>query len=120
MTIASFQLTRRRLLHLTAAGSMAGLAGCVGDQSAPATDEDAESRIVAVGPDGDCVFLLEPESATYRSRNDCEIRLGVRHARHFRGQPTRTSELTGTPVNREHRLHIRAHVRGRRDLPLLV
>ena len=56
MTISSFQLTRRRLLYLTAAGSVASLAGCAGDQLAPATDEEAKSKTVAVGPDGNFVF----------------------------------------------------------------
>ena len=56
MTIASFKFTRRRLLQFTAAGSVVGLAGCADSQSGPATDEDAESETVIVGPEGDFAF----------------------------------------------------------------
>lgn len=49
-------------MHLTAASTVAGLAGCTSDQPAPATDEDAASKTVAVGPDGDYVFTPGTEN----------------------------------------------------------
>ena len=63
----SSYVSRRRLLQLVAASSVAGVAGCAGNQSGTPTDdatteEDPNAKTVAVGPSGRYVFTPGTET----------------------------------------------------------
>jgi len=64
MTASSESSTRRRLLQVGIGAVLGGLAGCTSNQpTAPATsEEDTDSKTVAVGPEGRFVFTVGTET----------------------------------------------------------